>query len=62
MTANNPASIKWGGYLQDAPWGHTMYLMVYRATITPARAYGRGSECGLMSSRVSSEPRVSCAR
>ena len=29
MTANNPASIK-PGYLQDAPRGHTVYLLVYR--------------------------------
>jgi hypothetical protein len=29
MTANNPASIK-TGYLQDAPRGHTVYLLVYR--------------------------------
>ena len=29
MTANDPASIR-PGYLQDAPRGHTVYLLVYR--------------------------------
>ena len=62
MTANNPASIK-RGYLQDAPRGHTVYLPVYRESPSRPRVLtGRGSECGLMPSRVSPEPRASCAR
>jgi hypothetical protein len=39
MTANNPGSIK-PGYLQDAPRGHTVYLLVYRESPS-ARAYLR---------------------